>query len=444
MTTPHRPADPALTFGEIMLAAWRHRLWMGASVVAAIVAGLAVATWSMPRFVAETDLLIEAQEGFYTRAGPGTWHPPYIGEEAVASAVLSIRSRDLAREAVRRLKLAGHPAFDPGRLAEDALVERYLDALTVSWSIRSRVATIAFAAPDPELAARAANLAAALYLEQRRAATLGGARDAAAWLEASVARLRREVAEAEERLEEERVRAGLLTAVDRPTLPARHLSDLAARLGALRRDEGDAAARARLVRELAASGRLLEIAEVARDPGVRALAERRVALHAALARETRTLAPDHPRAAALAARLAAVDAQLRAAAEGAAQALEAEARIAAGRVEALQEALADQARAVAGANREEIGLRALEREARILREQLDRSLLRLADARARDGAGSVAAEARIVSRAVPPGRPVFPRRSMILALSVVCALMLAFMVLLAHELLKPARPEAAH
>lgn len=438
----HHPSiDPALTFGDVLVAARRHWLALSATIGLAVAGALAYATLAPARFVAEAELLVEPQDGYYTQPGGGGWNHPYVSQEAVAGVVLLIRSQDLAREAVRRLGLSGHAGFDPDRAGEDALVERYLDNLTVSAeTLTSRIVTVRFRAPDPDLAAAAANMSAALYLEQRGAARTGDARDAAAWLGPAVEDLRRRLARAEAEVEAHRAAAGLLAGTRGTTIAAQHLSDINGRLAALRRTEAEAAARARLIRELAASGRVMELSEVAGDPSLSRLAESRAALQARLAREGQGLGPGHPRLAALEARVADLDGAMRALAEAAGRAQESQARIAADRVEALREAIAAQERVVAGANGGEIRLRALEREARALREGLEAGLARLAEAGARQDPGSAAAEARIVSRAVPPGRPIFPRRNLIVALAAIAAAMLGFLVLVTRELLRAPQP----
>ncbi|HYF55506.1 MAG TPA: hypothetical protein VEA41_14710 [Salinarimonas sp.] len=438
--TPHAPPDPALSTGDLLRAAWRGWRPLAAWVAASLAAALAVIALATPRYVAEAVLLIEPQEGAYTQAGTAGWSPPYVGEDDVATAVLAVRSRDLAREAVRRLGLAGHPAFDPGRSAgEEALVERYLDALTVSAEVlTSRVVRVTFRAADPDLAASGANVAAALFLDRRGAAAGADAGDAAEWLRPTIERLRAELAAAEAAVEAQRAAAGLVAGT-RGTVLAQGLGELNGRLAAEMRAGADAQARAGILRDLMASGRTMEVAGVADDPGIRRLAERRAGLQAGLAREGRALSPGHPRIEALRARLDDVDGALRAAAERAARALQAEAEIAASRVEALRAAIDEQARAVGGTGAGHVRLRVLEREAAALRAGLDAHLARLAEAQARQGGRAEPGEARLVSRAVPPARAHFPNRPMLLVLALACGLMLGFLGLAIRELLGGAR-----
>ena len=94
-----------------------------------------------------------------------------IDEQAVASQVQVVMSRDLAREAIRRLSLVGNAEFDPGvagfgplqralmmiglaknpmeRPPEDRVLETYFDRLTVYPAGKSRILTVEFRSKDP-------------------------------------------------------------------------------------------------------------------------------------------------------------------------------------------------------------------------------------------------------------------------------------------------------
>ncbi|WP_204311009.1 hypothetical protein, partial [Stenotrophomonas maltophilia] len=82
--------------------------------------------------------------------------------------------------------------------------------------------------------------------------------------------------------------------------------------------------------------------------------------------------------------------------------------IAGARAESLQAAVDGQRDVVAKGTGSEAQLRALEREAKAQRDQLETVLARLRDAAIRDGEGALPADARLVSRAVAPQHPSFP------------------------------------
>ena len=87
------------------------------------------------------------------------------------------------------------------------------------------------------------------------------------------------------------------------------------------------------------------------------------------------------------------------AAERTVRTLENEARIAGQRVESFQAALDGQKKNVSTANDSEVQLRALEREARTLRDQLEQYMQRYREAVARDTLNATPADARIAREA---------------------------------------------
>jgi len=90
---------------------------------------------------------------------------------------------------------------------------------------------------------------------------------------------------------------------------------------------------------------------------------------------------------------------------------------------------------VAGGNENEVQLRALEREARAQRDQLESYLTRYREALARDADNAVPADARIISRAIVPQLPSFPKKLPIMALTTLAVMVLASAALAVRELL---------
>ena len=80
-------------------------------------------------------------------------------------------------------------------------------------------------------------------------------------------------------------------------------------------------------------------------------------------------------------------------------------------------------------------LRALEREARAQREQLESYLARYREATARDAENAVPPDARIVSRAITPDRPSFPKKIPIILFATLAAVILVAGWIVGRELL---------
>ena len=456
------PIYPELRADAVNLAqVWRAlRLrwrWILIPTLVAFAGSLLFVNLVTPRYTGEAKVLLETRETFYTRPGQERPDQPLIDEQAVASQVQVVLSRDLGREAVRRLGLVGNPEFDPlvhgigpiRRLMillglasnpydsppEERVLDRYYERLLVYAVGRSRVLAIEFRSKDPDLAARGANTVADLYLSMQEAAKKDTARSASTWLGPAIDELRKRVTDAEAKVEEFRARMGLFVGGTNASITAQQLSDLNTQLAQARSALADAQAKARLIRDLIRNRQTIEIPDVANNELIRRLTEQSVNLRAQLALESRTLLSQHPRIKELNAQLADLEIQIRNAAERIVRTLENDARIAGSRVETLQAAVDAQKKVAATANENEIQLRALEREARAQREQLEAYLGRYREALARDVENAAPPDARIVSRAAVPQTPSFPKKMPMVVLITLATLIFAIGAVVARELL---------
>ena len=89
--------------------------------------------------------------------------------------------------------------------------------------------------------------------------------------------------------------------------------------------------------------------------------------------------------------------------------------------------------AVSVSNDQGIELRALEREAAAQRELLESFLARYREASARTDANYLPADARIISRAVAPSEPSFPKKTMMAIAAAIATLLLASAIVLLAE-----------
>jgi uncharacterized protein involved in exopolysaccharide biosynthesis/Mrp family chromosome partitioning ATPase len=440
--------------GSAVRRRWR---WVALPTALAFAGSVLFVNIVSPRYTGEAKLLLQSADTSLTRPAPERGEQQQIDEQAVASQVQVVMSRDLAREAIKRLNLVGNREFDPmvggvgltqrlgvllglaqnplDRPPEDRVLDAYYDHLVVYTVGKSRIVSVEFRAKDAELSARAANTIAELYLALQENAKKDTVRSASTWLGSNIEGLRRRVAESEAKVEDFRARTGLLVGSGTTPLSAQQLSELSGQLAQARTGQSDAQAKAKLIRDLVQDGRGFEIPDVANNELIRRLIEQRINLRAQLALELRTLLSEHPRIKELKAQLADLEAQVRGAAERTARMLENDSRIAGARVESLEAAIEAQKKVVAHANENEVQLRALEREARIQRDQLESYLGRFREATARDTENSVPPDARIVSRAVAPQIPSFPKKGPTVALATFAALLLSMGTIVARELL---------
>ncbi|QGY02895.1 lipopolysaccharide biosynthesis protein [Methylobacterium mesophilicum SR1.6/6] len=455
-----QPQAEGLGLAQVPRVLRRSIGWIvGPTLVVALGASVFVNVVS-PRYTGESKLILESRDAAFARnAQERADQQVPIDEQAVASQVQVVMSRDLAREAIRRLKLVGNAEFDPGagsigpvqrvlmmlgiganpldRPAEDRVLDAYFDHLLVYPAGKSRILTIEFRSKDAKLAAEGANTIAQLYISSLEADKVDTARYASTWLGGNIDGLRKRVAEAEAKVEAFRAKNGLVGsagAAGRP-LTAQQLGELSSQLSATRILKADLTGKVKAINDLIKDGRAFEIPDVANNEVIRRIVENRIAVRAQLALESRTLLPAHPRIKELNAQLQDLDAQIKASAERVVRTMENDAKIAGARVESLQAAVDGQQDVVVKGNASEVQLRALEREAKVQREQLESYLSRYREAAARDGEAATPADARVVSRAVTPEVPSFPKKLPIVGFATLLTLMLSAGAVIARALL---------
>ncbi len=451
--------------GALGRALWARRRMILGWTLGCLLLSAAIVNILKPRYTGEAGVVVESQANFFTSSvGSGNGNsalPPDAAD--VSTQVEVIKSRDLALAAIRKLHLQGNPEFDPlagpqgaiSRLEmlvglkqdpskmtrEDGILDNFAKALTVFSPTKTRFLNIDFSSRDPQLAAAGANAVAALYMQRQGAAKQRQAKVAADALEARLGRLRQRLAEAEAKAEDFRLKNGLVGGRNHINMSAQQLDDLNTQLSKARSDESDARAKAQMIRHMVASGRIGDVSEIVNSNLVRRIYEQRVTVSAQLALQSRTLLPGHPVIKALRAQLADIDHQLAEAATKTAAGLENEAKLAALKVANLKTALSQQAAVAGQASDAEVQLRKLTDDAALIRKTLEADTAKFQEQEARAEASATPVDARLVSRAVVPQTPSFPKKLPMILVSTLAGLVFSAGAVLAKELLKtPAEP----
>jgi uncharacterized protein involved in exopolysaccharide biosynthesis/Mrp family chromosome partitioning ATPase len=450
-------------------ALMRKRNWIIVPTVLALVGSLAAVNMVTPRFKSEARILIDGRESVFLRpTGERNEERGALDPEAVTSQVQLVQSRDLAREIIRKNKLAERPEFDPvlrgisplksllamigiGRdpfslTPEERVLEAYYDRFTAYAVDKSRVIVIEFQSRDPELAARVANSIAEGYLVLQQDARQQQAKSAGQWLSGEIESLRKKVAESESRVEDFRSRSSLFVGTNNTTLSNQQMGEINTQLNNARALKSDAESKARLIKEMLQGGRQIEASEVLNSELIRRLSEQRVTLRAQLAEQSSTLLGGHPRIKELRAQLADLDRQLREEAGKVSRSLENDARIASGRVEGLSNSLDQLKKQASSSNGQDVQLRALEREAKAQRDLLESYLAKYREASARENIEAAPADGRIISRATVSNTPAYPKKLPIVLIATLATLLLTSGAIATGELLRmtaPRRPGAA-
>jgi polysaccharide biosynthesis transport protein len=460
------PIAGDLDLGAIGRAlARKKRLIIIPTLLAAVLSVIAV-NLITPRYKSEVRILIDGRENVFLRPnGERTEERTALDPEAVTSQVQLLLSRDLAREVINKNKLAQLPEFDPvlrgvsplkwllslvgiGRdpfslTPEERVLDSYFDRYTAYAVDKSRVVVIEFQSHDPDLAARVANSIADNYLVLQQNARQEQARAASQWLSGEIDNLRKKVADDEAKVEDFRSKSSLFVGTNNTTLSNQQLGELNTQLNNARALKSDTESKSRLIREMLQSGRPIEASEVLNSELIRRLAEQRVTLRAQLAEQSSTLLPGHPRIKELKAQLADLDSQIREEAGKIARSLENDARIASGRVDALNASLDQLKKQATSTNDDDVKLRALEREAKAQRDLLESYLAKYREANTRESIETAPADGRIISRAIVSNAPAYPKKLPIVLIATLATLMLSSGIIATGELLRMTAPRPA-
>jgi uncharacterized protein involved in exopolysaccharide biosynthesis len=445
----HREEDDRPAQGEIDLRVlgrgmWRRKRWILLPTLLVAIAAILFVQLSAPYYRSSALVLIENREGGAPRAG-GEAAAPLPDEQAVASQVQLIQSRDLVRTVVKNLNLSSDPEFAESQESlfskllrltgltgargdlpfSERVVDKVAGGLSVYPVVGTRVVGVEFAARDADLAAKVVNGFVDAYLAIQRDAKRESNRQASQYLGEEIANLRDRVSVAEGRVEAFRTEAGLLVGTNNTTVAAQQLGDTTIQLSTARTQQAEAQAKAEMIRSVMRQGRPAEALEIANSELVRALSQQRSQLAAQIASEGRTLLPQHPRMRELSAQMAGLDEQIRIEAANFARAFENDARTAGARVEALTKQLELLKKSASAANGQDVELRALEREARSQRDLLEQMLTRYREATARDNPEALLADARVISRGAAATEPYFPKKGPTVLLATLGAFVLA-------------------
>jgi polysaccharide biosynthesis transport protein len=444
----------------------RNRGWIIVPTLLAAVLSIAAVNLVNPRYKSEARILIDGRENVFLRpSGERNEERNALDPEAVTSQVQLLLSRDLARDIIRKNKLAERPEFDPvlqglapiksllalfgiGRdpfslTPEERVLDAYYDRFTAYAVDKSRVIVIEFQSRDPELAAQVANSIAEGYLVLQQGARQEQAKSAGQWLSGEIDNLRKKVADAESRVEDFRSKSSLFVGTNNTTLSNQQMGELNTQLNNARALKSDAESKARLIREMLQSGKPIEASEVLNSELTRRLSEQRVTLRAQLAEQSSTLLDGHPRIKELKAQLADLDRQLREEASKISRSLDNDARIASGRVEGLSSSLDQLKKQATSSNGQDVQLRALEREAKAQRDLLESYLAKYREATTRENIDAAPADGRIISRASVSNTPAYPKKLPIVLIATLATLMLSAGAIVTGELLRMTAPRAA-
>ncbi|MGZ2405307.1 GumC family protein [Rhizobium ruizarguesonis] len=453
-----RDQDVDIDLGQLVRAVWARRLRILTITLVGAGVAFAGAKIMSPQYRSETRILIEPRAPAFasTQQINDASAGPLMDELNIASQVQLLQSADLLKKVINDLKLYNLPEFDDAASGsamssilvklhlkknplenppEERVIDAFVERLQVYQVPGSRVIGINFTSKDPKLAAAIPNAMANVYLSTQSGAKLDSNSEATRWLEPEIEGLRQKVSEAEKKVAEYRTSHGLLQTNGTTTFPAQQLNDISAELTRVRGDKANAEARAQAVRNALSSGEAFDtLPDIMSSQAIQRLKGTESGLQSQISDLQTSLLNNHPRLKSLRAQLSDIRTQIRQETQKILASIENESKVADLRANEL-ERQSDTAQAnSARAGEDEVGLNALEREANAQRQLLETYLVRYREAASRADSNSSPADARIVSKAIEPVDPYFPKVVPIVVVAAVATLIISAIVIMLAEL----------
>ncbi|MGO8097370.1 GumC family protein [Rhizobium leguminosarum] len=453
-----RDQDVDIDLGQLVRAVWARRLRILTITLLGAGVAFAGAKIMSPQYRSETRILIEPRAPAFasTQQANDASAGPLMDELNIASQVQLLQSADLLKKVINDLKLYNLPEFDDAASGsamssilvklhlkknplenppEERVIDAFVERLQVYQVPGSRVIGISFTSKDPKLAAAIPNAMANVYLSTQSGAKLDSNSEATRWLEPEIEGLRQKVSEAEKKVAEYRTSHGLLQTNGTTTFPAQQLNDISAELTRVRGDKANAEARAQAVRNALKSGEASDtLPDIMSSQAIQRLKGTESGLQSQVSDLQTSLLNNHPRLKSLRAQLSDIRTQIRQETQKILASIENESKVADLRASELERQSDTVQATSARAGEDEVGLNALEREANAQRQLLETYLVRYREAASRADSNSSPADARIVSRAVEPVDPYFPKVVPIVVVAAVATLIMSAIVTMLAEL----------
>ena len=374
-----------------------------------------------------------------------------------------LKSEELARRVVAKMKLVNHPALDPRQQQESglslskllpaawtgeegaeqlspaklqaAVINRFKKELTIELVRNSQLIRISYESPDKEFAANAANWIADGFIEADMDARLAMTQKAGSWLTERLTGLRKKLEESEKALQQFREKERIIDAKGVAQSGAsKQLEQLAGGLVSARQKKAEAEAAYLQVQSAQKSNIDIEsIPAIQKSPIYIQLKSVESAAESRLADAAKKYGPDHPKR-------QTADAEYRAARENTKKQIDTvvtsitkEYELARAQESSVERALAQSKGDILGMNRKEYELGVLEREV-----ASNKSLFEMFTTRTKET--SVAGDlqspiARVVDPAVVSGGAYSPKKFRIIGIAAVVGLILGIMLALLLEYL---------
>jgi capsular exopolysaccharide synthesis family protein len=368
-----------------------------------------------------------------------------------------LKSEDLARKVIGKLKLTTHPDFDPRQAqpgwvarmtamvtgpqeeavaSEDDVLKRVVAIFKRDLSVQlvrnSQLAQITFVSHDKELAARVPNALAETYIESDMEARMAMTQKASEWLRERMGELRTKVDSSEKALQDYRERERIIDAKGVAMSGAsKQLEEFTRGLVEARQKRAEAESAYALVQQIRAGKSQMNyesIPAVLRHPGVQRQKDQEADADRRLSDAAKRYGPEHPKMIQARAELEAAKESTRKQVDLVVAGLARDYEVAKANEVSVERALAQSKGDIQGINRKEFQLGVLEREVQQNRNLYDMFVNRLKETNA---AGDLQTTiGRIVDPATVPTSAYAPNKKQIVSIAAAVTLILAAMLAL--------------
>ena len=461
--------DVDIDLAQLFRAVWQRKGRILAATALVGVLAFVGANAISPSYKGDAKLLIEPRQPSFSASGTASSAvEPMPDELNIASQVQLLQSVDLIKQVSRDLKLHERAEFDPDSSPsaitdflvlfglrsnplelppEERVINAFKEKLNVYQVDKSRVIGIEFTSKDPKLAAAVPNAMMDVYRSLQSGAKLDSNSDAVRWLETEIANLREKVRDAEQKVAEYRSSAGLMTlGSDQSSFGGKQLSDISTELARVRGERANAEATAENLRASIKAGKSTETLDaIARSESIQRLKATESQIRGQISDLSTRLLEGHPQMKALRAQLAGIREQVQSESLRVAASLDNQAAVARERETQLLAQLNTLKADTARAGEDEVGLKSLEREAAAQRQLLETYLARYREASSRLDKDASPADARVISTAIEPQKPSFPKVLPITIVATLSTLILSAVAVMLAELFsgRALRPAAA-
>jgi succinoglycan biosynthesis transport protein ExoP len=427
-----------MDLNQFILALRARRKAFALVMIATIVTAIAVALIVPKRYVSTTTILVDSRD---EQSLSSTRLSPRERAGYMATQVDLLQSGRVAAKVVRDLKLSQTPAVREawesatgGTGAIDDWVAANLLADLKVDTTASNIISVSYRSSDPRFSTSVANAFAKAYMETAVQLRTEPSGEAAQWFDEQLKGLRAQVMQAQTTLVGYQKEKGIMSADERGDMETTRIADINTQLLAARNATYEAKGRHKLAADLVATGASPDaLPEVMASPAILAIKSDLTRAEARLESSTADLGPKHPMYMRTASEVDGLRAKLNSEMKKVVSALGNAAQAAQRREDELKAALADQQKRVVAMRDYRVELTHLTRDVETTQRAYDAALTRYmtnkVESRAR------ATNVALLTPAIEPIQPTFPKVGLVSMLSIVVGALLAAAVVYVLEML---------